>query len=194
MKNQGQGVRCKHKYYRCPNCDKLILFRDEVGLHEYECQPTDTVKPVTIPDKEDSKPDKDDNETRLKPSHYQEGMKMDKDEVQHWEKLLEKIVGGYCWSRDGGNGGYTWEYVIDFIRSLQAESYQKGVLDERARIVNKAEEAVRSLLYWIYQYEADLSKDQRRELHELGGAYTDTLLKQFTNELKDKLTTGEEED
>ena len=32
-------------------------------------------------------------------------------------KEFEKILGGFCWYEDGGNGGYTFEDVNGFIKS-----------------------------------------------------------------------------
>ena len=34
---------------------------------------------------------------------------------EKFERKLETILGGYCWSCDGGDGGYSFEDVLEFI-------------------------------------------------------------------------------
>jgi hypothetical protein len=50
-----------------------------------------------------------------------------KEPTMEWEKL-EKIVGGFCWAQDGGNGGYEFDdikkFVLDAIASAKEEQRQ----------------------------------------------------------------------
>lgn len=56
------------------------------------------------------------------------------------------------------------------------------------------EEAVRGMLYGLYDHEKDLTKQDRMKLHELGGKYTDDLLIEFRLQLQDKLSSSTKKD
>jgi hypothetical protein len=38
--------------------------------------------------------------------------------MSDWEKELIKIIGGFCWSSGGGNGGYSEKEVLSYVSSL----------------------------------------------------------------------------
>ena len=42
-----------------------------------------------------------------------------------WEEKFKPILGGYCWSADGGNGGYSFDDVTAFIKELLAQKEQE---------------------------------------------------------------------
>ena len=50
-------------------------------------------------------------------------------EKMGWEERLKTLIGGYCWAQDGGNGGFSWDDVKDFIRSTIAEATKRARLD-----------------------------------------------------------------
>jgi len=52
-----------------------------------------------------------------------------------FEERLKTIIGGYCWSQDGGNGGYEFGDIAKHID----ESINQAVAEERARIVGEIE-------------------------------------------------------
>lgn len=44
-------------------------------------------------------------------------------------KEFEKILGGYCWYQDGGNGGYDFNDVTKYINNL-LQSRQEKMIEE----------------------------------------------------------------
>jgi hypothetical protein len=52
-----------------------------------------------------------------------------KEEKEEFEKRLKIIVGGFCYSQDGGNGGYDFKDIISFIEKLETKNYKKGIAD-----------------------------------------------------------------
>lgn len=56
---------------------------------------------------------------------------MTKSKSQVLKEKLQILLGGYCWSQDGGNGGYSFENVWSFIE--QALSSQEKRLTKEMR-------------------------------------------------------------
>ena len=51
-----------------------------------------------------------------------------------FEKRLDTIIGGYSYAQDGGNGGYEFkditDYIDTFIAQAEQEGYERGKLSE----------------------------------------------------------------
>jgi hypothetical protein len=44
-----------------------------------------------------------------------------------WEGKLKTIIGGFCWSQDGGNGGSSFEDVITHINTAIAQTRAEAI-------------------------------------------------------------------
>jgi len=51
-----------------------------------------------------------------------------------FEKRLKAIIGGYCWSQDGGNGGYEFGDIVKHIDESIQEALAQARAEERERI------------------------------------------------------------
>jgi len=54
-----------------------------------------------------------------------------------FEEGLKTIVGGFCWSQDGGDGGYDFGDIVKYID----KATQEARADERARVRKIIEES-----------------------------------------------------
>mgnify|MGYP000163559290 CR=1 FL=1 len=52
-----------------------------------------------------------------------------------FEEGLKTIVGGFCWSQDGGDGGYDFGDIVKYID----KATQEARAEERARVVGVIE-------------------------------------------------------
>lgn len=58
------------------------------------------------------------------------------------ENKLKTLLGGYCWSQDGGNGGYDYEDIKNFI-SQSLDQYLQSYKEELVKEIEKMD-------CWLY--------------------------------------------
>jgi hypothetical protein len=70
-------------------------------------------------------------------------------ENNNWEEKLKTIIGGFCWAQDGGNGGYEFWDITQFIKDnfVPKEDVEREIDRKVKKFMEIHEKAMRARMY-----------------------------------------------